>query len=74
MADRASVSIAIGWVLPANRRDAFFETIRCEGLSTKWDGPDFDATQVPFGAPLALYAHEVARGRLGCSGGALHRL
>src|SRR3546814_2568025 len=33
-------------------------------LSTEWDGPAFDAAQFPDDAPLMLYAHEVAWGRL----------
>ncbi len=64
MADRVSVSIAIGGDLPASQRDKFVETIMCEGLSTEWDGPDSDASQLPSGEALRLYAHEVAWGRL----------
>lgn len=35
-----------------------------EGLSVEWDGPPFDANQLPENAPLTLYAQEVAWGRL----------
>src|SRR3546814_14515193 len=40
------------------------DLITDEGLSTEWDGPAFDAAQFPDDAPLMLYAHEVAWGRL----------
>lgn len=64
MADRVSVSISIGGDLPASQRDALVDLVIVEGLSIEWDGPPFDATQLPEDAPLALYAHEVAWGRL----------
>lgn len=64
MADRVSVSIAIGGDLPSSERDKFVETIMWERLCTEWDGPEFDTSQLPSGEPLRLYAHEVAWGRL----------
>lgn len=63
MADRVSASIAIGGNLPAARLDSLIEIIALEGLSTDWDGPAFDASQLPDNAALRLYAHEVAWGR-----------
>lgn len=64
MADRVSVSIAIGGTLAADLRDSFIAIIADEGLSTEWDGPDFDVSHVPTDEALRLYAHEVAWGRL----------
>src|SRR3546814_3647863 len=64
MADRVSVSITIGGDLAASMRDQLVDLITDEGLSTEWDGPAFDAAQFPDDAPLMLYAHEVAWGRL----------
>src|SRR3546814_208690 len=64
MADRVSVSITIGGDLAASMRYQLVDLITDEGLSTEWDGPAFDAAQFPDDAPLMLYAHEVAWGRL----------
>lgn len=33
------------------------------GLSTEWDGPAFEETEIPLDGPLRLMAHEVAWGR-----------
>lgn len=64
MADRVSVSISIGGDLAATLCDQLVDLIIGEGLSTDWDGPDFDAAQIPTDDALRLYAHEVAWGRL----------
>ena len=64
MADRVSVSIAIGGDLPANLVDEFIETVESERLSTDWNGPAFDISQVPPDDALRLYAYEVASGEL----------
>lgn len=64
MADRVSVSIAIGGDLSVSECDGLVDLIVDEGLSTEWDGPAFDASQLPCGDALRLYAHEVAWGRL----------
>ena len=64
MADRVSVTIAIGGALAASQREILANIIADEGLSLEWDGPPFDASQFPDAAPLTLYAHEVAWGRV----------
>ena len=64
MADRVSVSITIGGDLAASERDRFVAIIADEGLSVEWDGPAFDASQLPDDAALTPCAHEVAWGRL----------
>ncbi|MGY4398818.1 hypothetical protein ACVWZA_004028 [Sphingomonas sp. UYAg733] len=64
MADRVSVSIAIGGDLTAGLCNQLVDLITGEGLSTDWDGPDFDASQIPPDDALRLHAHEVAWGRL----------
>ena len=64
MADRVSVSITIGGDLAASERDRFVAIIADEGLSVEWDGPEFEATQLPDEGALTLCAHEVAWGRL----------
>ena len=58
------VSITIGGDLAASDRDRFVTAVADEGLSIEWDGPCFDAAQLPDGEPLRLFAHEVAWGRL----------
>ena len=62
MADRVSVSITIGGTLAPADLAKFVNTVIGEGLSVEWDGPGFDAAQIPDGWPLNLYAHEVAWG------------
>ena len=64
MADRVSVTIVIGGVLPASQRETLADLIAHEGLSIEWDGPPFDASQFPDDVPLMLHAHEVAWGRV----------
>lgn len=64
MADRVSVTITIGGILPASHHDTLATIIADEGLSLEWDGPPFDASQFPESEPLILHAHEVAWGRL----------
>ena len=64
MADRVSVSIAIGGDLPTTLRDRLVDLVNDEGLSVEYDGPAFDAGQFVEGEPLVLYADQVAWGRL----------
>jgi len=64
MADRVSVTIAIGGTLAASQRETLADLIAEEGLSLEWDGAPFDASQFPDATPLTLYAHEVAWGRV----------
>lgn len=63
MADRCQAAITIGGTLPAALLDPFIETIRNEGLSTEWDGPEFMPTDLPDADALRLMANEVAWGR-----------
>ncbi|TGX49044.1 hypothetical protein E5A73_19545 [Sphingomonas gei] len=62
MADRVSASITIGGSLSRSSYAELVEHIREEGLATEWDGEPFDAHHRVVGAPLNLYAHEVAGG------------
>lgn len=64
MANRVSVSITIGGDLDAVQRDRLVELIAFDGLSTEWEGPAFDAAQMPAEGPLIVCAHEVAWGML----------
>lgn len=62
MADRVSASITIGGSLSRSTYAELVEHIQAEGLATEWDGEPFDAHHRAVGAPLNLYAHEVAGG------------
>ena len=64
MADRVSVSIAIGGNVPANLVEESVETAECESLSTEWDEQPFDISQFPTDDALRLFAHDVANGEL----------
>lgn len=64
MADRVSVSITIGGGLAVSQRDRLVELANDQRLSLEWDGPAFDATQLPADGALTLCAHEIAWGRL----------
>ncbi|OQW70218.1 MAG: hypothetical protein BVN33_17720 [Proteobacteria bacterium ST_bin13] len=63
MADRVSASITIGGLLSRSTYAELVEHIHAEGLATEWDGEPFEAHHRTMGAPLNLYAHEVAGGR-----------
>lgn len=63
MADRCQASITIGGNLPAGLIIAFADLVRDEGLSTEWDGPEFDISELPENDSLRLMANEVAWGR-----------
>ncbi len=63
MADRVSVSITIGGALTAAAYADLAEIIADEGLSIEWDGEPFNPSHRTDGAPLQLFAHEVAWGR-----------
>jgi hypothetical protein len=62
VADRVSASITIGGLLPRSTYAELVEHIHAEGLATEWDGEPFEAGHRSMGAPLNLYAHEVAGG------------
>lgn len=62
MGDRVSASIKLGGMLPSDKSDELWCLIVAEGLSTEWDGEPFTADQIPEGAPLELFAHEVTGG------------
>jgi hypothetical protein len=62
MADRVSASIALGGDLPSSLLADLAAVIAGEGLSTEWDGEDFDLSQIPLDGPLELMAREVAWG------------
>lgn len=64
MADRVSVIITIGGDLAADQREALVHCILAEALSLEWDGPDFNASQLPVDGHLILHAYDVAWGRL----------
>ncbi|PHQ62002.1 MAG: hypothetical protein COC10_11245 [Sphingobium sp.] len=64
MADRPSVCLTLGGDLPNSHQDALVDLVIVHGLSVEWDGPFFDVTHLAVDAPLTLYAHEVAWGRL----------
>ena len=63
MADRVSASITIGGSITADAYDRLAAIIADGGLSTEWDGAIFAPHDRTEGAPLQLYAHEVAWGR-----------
>lgn len=62
MADRVSASISIGGVLSASAYAELIEIIASEGLATEWDGEPFEPHHHVPGAPLRLFAHDVAGG------------
>lgn len=63
MADRVAASIRLGGALPRALYADLAAIIAEEGLSTEWDGPAFDQSDLPNeAAPLELMAHEVAGG------------
>ena len=62
MADRVSASITIGGVLTPAAYADLAKIIADEGLSIEWDGEPFDPAHRTEGAPLQLFAHEVAGG------------
>lgn len=68
MADRTSVCLTLGGDLLNIQQDARADLIIAHGLSVEWNGPLFDVTHLAVDAPLTLYAHEVAWGRLEATG------
>lgn len=62
MADRVPASIAIGGTLTAADYAELTALATAEGLSTEWGGPRFAPADRTPGAPLRLYAHDVAWG------------
>ena len=64
MADRVSLSIAIGGLLAAALVDDFVDLLRSEDLSTEWGGDPFERDQFPADGPLRLYAHGVRNGEI----------
>ncbi len=64
MADRVSLSIRLGGDLPAALRGELLACIQNEGLARDYDADAFTADDIPSDAPLSLYAHEVAWGRV----------
>ncbi|HMO74390.1 MAG TPA: hypothetical protein PKD99_01840 [Sphingopyxis sp.] len=65
MSDRVSASITIGGTLPADLLGQFARIVRHEGLSTDWDGPPFELSDISEGEPLRLMAHQVPWGHFG---------
>jgi hypothetical protein len=63
MADRCSASITIGGKLAAADLPRLLTLISDEGLSTEFDGPKFELTELVSGEPLLLCAHEVSWAR-----------
>lgn len=64
MANRVSVSIRLGGVLPGILRDELVRIIDSEGLSTDWEGEPFSIDDIRSNGPVTLLAHEVAGGSL----------
>ncbi|HEX7855010.1 MAG TPA: hypothetical protein VF503_15075 [Sphingobium sp.] len=62
MADRVSASITLGGSISIGAFAELVAIIANEGLSTEWDGEAFEPHHRTIGAPLSLYAHEVAWG------------
>ena len=62
MADRVSASIALGGAVTVAQLAELTQVVNDEGLSTEWGGEPFQPSQLTSGAPLQLYAHEVAWG------------
>ena len=63
MADRVSASIVIGGNISEQDFAILVALIIEESLSIEWDGEPFAPDQRVIGAPLSLFAHEVAYGR-----------
>ncbi|WP_420143997.1 hypothetical protein [Sphingobium sp.] len=64
MVDRVSLSITLGGDLPVALRGDLVGHIQAEGLALDYDADAFTANDFPTDAPLSLYAHEVAWGRV----------
>lgn len=64
MADRVSISITIGGQVSLDGFAELAGIIADEGLSTEWDGPEFEPCHRKVGEALCLFAHEVAWGRV----------
>lgn len=63
MAERVSASIVIGGSVTMSAYTDLCTLIADEALSIEWDGELFEPHHRSAGAPLRLYAHEVAWGR-----------
>ena len=64
MADRVSVSFTLGGTLSGDAYHELVAVIAAEGLSIEWDGPAFVPSHRTVGEPLALFANEVAWGKV----------
>lgn len=64
MADRVSVSFTLGGSLSGDAYLELVAAIAAEGLSIEWDGPAFEPSHRTVGEPLALFANEVAWGKV----------
>jgi hypothetical protein len=64
MADRVSVSFALGGTLSGEAYLELVAVIAAEGLSIEWDGAAFEPPHRKVGEPLALFANEVAWGKV----------
>jgi hypothetical protein len=63
MADRVSVAIKLGGVLPRALLAELEAAIIADSASTDWEGSEFSIADLPVDQPLALMANEVAWGR-----------
>lgn len=64
MADRVSVTFTLGGRLSLIDYQGLVSVVVSEGLSTDWDGPEFEASHRTEGEALELFANEVAWGRV----------
>lgn len=63
MADRVSVAIKLGGMLPRAFLVGLLAAIADDGASTDWEGTEFSVSDLSVDQPLALMANEVAWGR-----------
>lgn len=64
MADRVSISFKLGGTLSPEAWLELAAIIAGESLSIEWDGPAFEPSHRAVGAPLELFANEVAWGKV----------
>lgn len=65
MADRVSVAIKLGGMLPRAILASLEAAITNDGASIDWERTEFSVSDLPVDEPLSLMANEVAWGRFG---------